>query len=319
MLLSREGIGEILSACGLPPEAFPRQFFGRALSRGRLSHAYLFIGSPDSGRRRFAQELAKAIFCKAGAPCGLCPSCLAVEHGNHAGVHRYGPDEGKTTVEISKVRDLEAKVHLRREDFLVAIIEDADRMSLPAANAVLKTLEEPTGSALMILLAESSGGLLPTIVSRCHRILFPVAKSAPAEEQAGEQAGKESSAEANGSLRAEAGDVDRAVDRALADLADPGFFSEREPRSWLSGHFPGETGSRDLVRSFLDRLIARGRAHWESGHCAPGGAPGDEVSGNEEMTARAMEELLDLRADLDRNVHPDLILEAVFALLSPPR
>ncbi len=301
----RAGGGEVLAACGLPPEAFPRQFFARALSRGRLSHAYLFIGPPDSSRRRFARELAKAIFCKSGAPCGGCSSCLAIEHGNHGGVFLYGPDEGKSTVEISKVRDLEERVHLRREDFLVAIIDEADRLSLPAANAVLKTLEEPTGSTLMILITESSGGLLPTIVSRCHRILFP-APCSPSDSARGP-------VPTDAAPQNQGRSLDGSLDRALAELAEPGFFADREPRSWLSGHLSGETNARELVRAFLDRLLHRGRALWASDF----EEGGEAARRNEEAARAVMEELLDLRADIDRNVHPDLVLEAVFALISP--
>jgi DNA polymerase III delta' subunit len=269
-----------LAASGLPEGSFPLDYFRRALSRGRLSHAYLFVGPAGSGRRRFALELAKAIFCRRGAPCGSCPSCQSIDHGNHPDLHVYRTAEGKGSIEIAEVREIGEKIHLRRAGFVVVIIEDADRMTVPAANALLKTLEEPTGEAVLILIAGSSGGLLPTIVSRCHRIPFP-----------------ESAADREGG----------AAPAPAASLEDPSAadFPQRDVKDWLGGLFPDAGSPREAVRLLLEALLARERARWTV--ASPGPAS--------EAAADRLARIADLRADLDRNVNADLVLEAALALL----
>lgn len=276
------GVDDLLPACGLPPGAFPREYFNRALGRGRLSHAYLFLGPSGSGRRRLALEVAKAVFCQRPVPCSDCPSCRSIEHGNHPSVHRYGGAEKGGTVEIDEVRDLSGRIHLRRSEFLVAIIENADRMTLPAANALLKTLEEPTGVALLILIAQSSGVLLPTIVSRCHRIPFPAPPASAAS------AGPPS--------------------RALEEMALPGFVTEKDPREWLTSAVPAAENLREAVRGLLDALLAVERGRW-----SPPGASGSLFSAHDPGAER-IEEILELLEDLDRNVNPDLVLEAALLL-----
>jgi len=279
--MSAEAAIEPLSATGLPQGALPLEYFRQALKRRRLSHAYLLVGPEGSGRRRFARELAKALFCLHGAPCGSCPSCAAVEHGNHPGVYVYGPGEDRNSIEIADVRSLAAKVHLRRADFLVSIMEEAERMTLPAANAILKTLEEPTGATLLILIARSSGLLLPTIVSRCHRIPFPSPPAAPVEE---------------GSALGEA---------LQREAAHPAFFAERDPREWL-GELSPAASLREAVRRLLDGLASAERACW---------SPPPVGTARGDPSARRLEELLELRSDLERNLNPDLVLEAALELV----
>jgi hypothetical protein len=287
---SAAGPEETLRSSGLPAGGFPREYFRRALARARLSQAYLFVGPEGSGRKRFARELAKAVFCSRGAPCGGCASCHSVDHGNHPGVHLYSVPEGKGSIDIEAVRDLAHRVHLRREDYLVAVIEEADRMGGPAANALLKTLEEPTGVAVIILIARSSGVLLPTIVSRAHRIPF-MAAAAPEEAPA---------------VPAEAREP---VQSALEEISKPGFFAGKDLREWLSGLLPGMQTNREAVRRLLDLMIAAEREGWTDG------GPGRPALLDFERKADRLEELMALRDDLDRNVHPDLVLEALFELL----
>ena len=278
--MSPGGADAMLAATGLAEGSFPLDYFRRALSRGRLSHAYLFVGPAGSGRKRFAMELAKAIFCRRGAPCGSCPSCMSVDHGNHPDLHIYRTAEGKGSIEIAEVREIGEKIHLRRARFAVVIIEEADRMTVPAANALLKTLEEPTGEAVLILITGSTGGLLPTIVSRCHRIPFP--------EGAGVVEG--------GAAPALTASLD---DPATAD------FTRRDVKEWLGGLFPDAGSPREAVRLLLEALQARERARW------PAALPGPASERQADRLAR----IADLRADLDRNVNADLVLEAALALL----
>jgi hypothetical protein len=260
-------------------QGLAKEVFQRALDRGRLSHAYLLVGPEGSGKRLFARELAKAIHCRAGSPCGSCASCLSIEHGNHPLVHRYGPAEGKSIVDIDTVRALEERMHYRAGGLVVAVLEQADLLNEPAANALLKTLEEPPGEALLILTARSAGTMLPTLVSRCHRIPF----TGPAGGAA--------------SLGPGAADLLRAP-------ADPGFHAREDPRGWLARLSPGEGAARDALRRVLDALIEEARGVLS----VPAGTALDAA-------LRRLEAWLELRHDLDRNVNPDLVLERLLRTL----
>lgn len=147
-----------------------------ALTRNRLPHALLFTGPPGIGKSMTARRLAMRIACTSthGIPCGECPGCQRVIAGSHPDLAMLGVPRGKKEIGIEQARHLKRFVHLhavtaRRK---MAIIDDADRLSLSAQNALLKTLEEPPGNALLVLISSSPGALLPTIRSRCQVIVF---------------------------------------------------------------------------------------------------------------------------------------------------
>lgn len=263
----------------VPGHETVKRYFRRAIETGRLSHAYLFLGPDGSGKRLFARELSKALFCREGVACGECPPCRAIEHGNHPDVDAYRPAEGKTAIEIDAVRELCARTCYKREGVGVAILERAELLSEPAANALLKTLEEPPGSFVIILTAQSAGTLIPTIVSRCHRVLF----SSPAEVR---------------------GALPEPVAFLLADLRRKDFFAGFDPREWISRLPDSEDigTSRGRVRRLLEVLADAGRSRLLAGD-----------SGTWDLSLRRLERIVELRADLDRNVHPELVLEAAIA------
>lgn len=267
----------------IPGQENAKEYFRRALERGRISHAYLFVGPQGAGKGLFARELAKLLFCEAGEPCGLCPSCASIEHGNHPSVYVYGPAPGKQIIDIDTVRELSERTHYRTSKVLVSILERADLLNEPAANALLKTLEEPLGDAVLILTARSEGSLLPTIVSRCHRILFT-----------------------RGS--AERPPLPPGMRDALETAAAPGFHAHGDARSWLTGLFPDEESPRQALRRLLDAMAEEERSILGSAEGAALDDSWGRVAG-----------ILDLRQDIERNVNTDLILEKVFRLLAGPR
>ncbi|MDQ7794418.1 MAG: DNA polymerase III subunit delta' [bacterium] len=147
----------------------------RWVAGGRLAHAYLFCGPPGMGKLGAARELAKLLNCERSAPgafCGCCPSCLRIDRGNHPEV-RVVAAEGATT-KLGQVREVCRELHLRPAfgHRRVYILEDADRLTTEAANALLAVLEEPPGHAVLVLLASHAQALLPTIVSRCQTLSF---------------------------------------------------------------------------------------------------------------------------------------------------
>ncbi len=152
----------------------------RAWSGGRLAQAYVFAGVSGVGKRTTALALAQAVNCLAptGGPeadaCGACSACRRIAAGQHPDVMLIGPAEDKTVITIDQVRLLGTQAALRAYEgrSKVWILDPADQMQEAAANALLKTLEEPAGSALFVLLCTAVSALLPTIRSRCQEVRF---------------------------------------------------------------------------------------------------------------------------------------------------
>ena len=148
----------------------------RAVHRQRLHHAYLFVGPEGTGKRTVATALAAAVQCPEGAgdACGECSSCRCIDNRNHPDVHWLEQRKGKRDITIEQVRELQRELVLHCFSGMkkIAIIDPLTLMNLHAQNALLKTLEEPPGESLLILVAESTGGVLPTVLSRCLRLRF---------------------------------------------------------------------------------------------------------------------------------------------------
>ncbi|OGR26737.1 MAG: DNA polymerase III subunit delta' [Desulfuromonadales bacterium GWD2_54_10] len=152
------------------------EVFRRALSSGKTSHSYIFEGPPGCGRRKTALALIQALFCeyRADDACGTCSSCLKVQSGNHADVNLIEPLPDKRDISIDQLREMQRVLALRPYEAprKACLLEPAERMSVNAANSLLKTLEEPPGNAIIILLSENADMLLPTIRSRCQLVRF---------------------------------------------------------------------------------------------------------------------------------------------------
>ncbi|MDD5285559.1 MAG: DNA polymerase III subunit delta' [Desulfuromonadaceae bacterium] len=148
----------------------------RSLRSGKTSHSYIFEGISGCGRKKTALAFIQAQFCRVlpDDACGGCPSCRKVAGGNHADIHFIEPLPDKRDISIDQLRAMQRELSLRPYEAprKCCIIEPAERMSVNAANSLLKTLEEPPGNALIILLTENAGMLLPTIRSRCQLIRF---------------------------------------------------------------------------------------------------------------------------------------------------
>lgn len=150
----------------------------RALATGKLSHAYLFHGIDSSGMLQTAVALIEAIFCNGTDGCGECPSCRKVAGLRHPDLHHLQPDGA--FIKIDQIRELQKELSYRPFEApkKACIIEAADKMNISAANAFLKTLEEPSGNAILILITTHVDAVLPTVLSRCQQLRFP---SLPAE------------------------------------------------------------------------------------------------------------------------------------------
>lgn len=147
-------------------------FLQRALMSGKLAHAYLFEGIEGCGKHSVALALVEALFCGGAEGCGSCPSCRKMATRQHPDLHLVEPDG--TFIKIDQIRELQRELTLRPYEAprKACIIDGADRLNPAAGNALLKTLEEPPGDALLILTTANPGGVLPTIISRCQRLSF---------------------------------------------------------------------------------------------------------------------------------------------------
>ena len=157
-----------------------RDFLVRAVSSGRSSHAYLFLGASGAGKLDAAWALAQALLCEEGG-CGVCDSCQRVARRTHPDVHFLAP-ESATGYLIGQTRELLSDVALApiRARRKVYIVSRADQLRANSANALLKTLEEPPDNVTFVLLAQSADLVLPTIVSRCQCVPFRMLSEAQA-------------------------------------------------------------------------------------------------------------------------------------------
>ncbi|MBI1321868.1 DNA polymerase III subunit delta' [bacterium] len=154
--------------------------FRKLLKAGRLPHALLFVGPPSVGKTLFARTLAQGLLCDTNppetiAPCGHCPSCKQVEAETHPDFIVARRPEDKSDLPIKVIREeVCAKLALKpmMGKYRVAIVEDADELTTQAANAFLKTLEEPGPGSVLILIGSNPDAQLETIVSRCQVVRF---------------------------------------------------------------------------------------------------------------------------------------------------
>lgn len=160
----------------------PVAILTRALANNALAHALLFSGEEGIGKKATAQALAAAVQCReqgAAGGCGHCNSCRKAAAGNHPDVHLETAEGDE--IKIDQIRQIQADLSLRpfEGESKVLIVDGAERMNSAAANAFLKTLEEPPGESLIILVSAMPHSLLPTIRSRCQEIKFqPLARPA---------------------------------------------------------------------------------------------------------------------------------------------
>ncbi len=167
----------------LPEQERGIQLLQRSLVSGRLAHGYLFTGDGLGTLEILGRNLAKTLNClqpvrsSSGVAIDCCDQCLAcrkIESGNHADVHWVRPESKSRVIVIDQMRELMQEIFLKPTEaqYKVGAIVAADRLNVQAANAFLKTLEEPPPRSILILLSTDPQRLLDTILSRCLRLSF---------------------------------------------------------------------------------------------------------------------------------------------------
>lgn len=182
----------------LPPWMMPNwDRLARARASGRLPHALLMAGPRGVGKRLLVDRLVRALLCTRlrddGTACGYCPDCLLVRAGSHPDLVwvRPDPDSKSGEIPIEAVRELTDRATLTagRGGPILMAIDPADRMTTAAANALLKTLEEPPGPVLLCLVAEQPDRLPATVRSRCQLLMQRLPPRDQAAQWLGAQAG----------------------------------------------------------------------------------------------------------------------------------
>ncbi len=150
------------------------QILKNAIHNKRVPHAYLFVGIEGIGKKLTALAMAKALNCNNYQldSCGQCHSCEKIDLNNHLDVNILEPDGD--VIKIDQIRGLKEELHYKSFEGgkKVYIINNAEKINLQAANALLKVLEEPSKNSVLILIAANDCQLLPTIISRCQKLKF---------------------------------------------------------------------------------------------------------------------------------------------------
>lgn len=199
-------------------QPYVRDFLRATVSSGRVSHAYLFCGPAGSNKTVAAYAFAQGIMCPKGPKgprggmCGACDACSRILRRKHPDVRFFAP-EGAAGYLVEQVRSIVADTSLApiQAQRKVYILDRVDLLGTQAANAFLKTLEEPPADVVLILLARTRESVLPTIVSRCQVVPF---RTIPVSEAAGivVQNSGASAQQARVALQACDGSLTRAVE-----------------------------------------------------------------------------------------------------------
>lgn len=297
----------------------------RSISMGRVSHAYLFSGIEGCGKKKTALAFVQAVFCGKDEACGVCPSCKKIASGQHPDLHILEPDGA--FIKIDQVRELQKELSYRAFEApkKACIIDGAEKLNQSSGNALLKTLEEPPGDALMILITPERSAVLQTILSRCQTIEFQPLPAQLVEERlvrdhfapetarvaaslSGGSLRRGSEIAADGVLEGRVGFLERVLALNLKEIGT--LFAAAEE---FAADKEGLPGFLELLLSFLrDVLIYRSTpdalANADLAHLVAREAERCP----EPRIMELIEQLIAMRRMLVRNVNARLALEVFF-------
>jgi DNA polymerase III subunit delta' len=297
----------------------------RSITMGRVAHAYLFSGIEGCGKRKSALAFVQAVFCGKEEACGVCSSCRKIASGQHPDLHILEPDGA--FIKIDQVRELQKELSYRPFEApkKACIIDGADKFNLSSGNALLKTLEEPPGEALMILIAPERSAVLQTILSRCQALSFQplpagliegrlVREGFPAEAArvaatlSGGSLRKGVEIATDGVLEGRGSFLARIIALNLKDVAS--LFAAAEE---FAADKEGLPGLLELLMSFLrDILIYRSTPEALANADLEQLIAREAARCSERRVMELIEQLVAMRRMLARNVNARLALEVFF-------
>jgi DNA polymerase-3 subunit delta' len=243
-----------MSAAPMPWHAGHWQRLQERRRRDAMPHALLVAGPAGLGKRAFVRRFAQGLLCERaqdGEPCGGCRSCLLFAAGTHPdfaalglGLRKDGAQ--RSEIVVDQVRELSARLAMASQfgGWQLAVIDPADAMNAAAANALLKTLEEPSAQTMLVLVADAPWRLPQTIRSRCQRIEF----AQPARGEALAWLAGQGVDDAEAALAAAGGNPGL----ALAWAKQGALELRREVRKDLAALAAGRGETMEVVRRWLD-------------------------------------------------------------------
>jgi len=300
----------------------------RALARDRVAHAYAFLGPAGVGRRLAALALGQSLLCRDGG-CGGCSACRRVAAGQHPDcrvITATPPAEnprGTPAIRIEDIRAVEHGAALTAHEgpYKIFVLDEADRMTAEAAQALLKTLEEPPLRTVLILILANPRALPPTVLSRCQHIRFrPLAEPEIArllEERGVEPALARRQARVSGgqvglALTADLTSLDARETAALALLRTP---RARQPGRLDEANLDRDRGTvagylEVYLRFCRDALCLQSGADPSLLFDPDRGELAEVAAGTPRVALiAALDVLREARVALDGNVSPRLCLE----------
>jgi len=292
-------------------------FFLRRLEQNRLAHALMIEGPAGSGKQALANAMVAKLLCSEDQPeaCGQCRSCKLLTGGAHPDRFDIQPEEGSDVIKVDQVRVLIASLYLTSSVSArkVACIHPADSMNMAAANALLKSLEEPVGDAVLILVCSVPGRLPITIRSRCQSVVVSQPDSQPVLDWL-EKSSSKSRAEVTAALQAAGGSPLRAA-RYIDSPESDAYGQVQEGLATLLVH----PGSVSLVSARLGELNPDDLWRWlsmsmgEAVKSVMTGSAAKWVPAGKQLLAKSLLEL-QKQADFNRRlsttpIRGDLLLQ----------
>ncbi len=313
-----------------------QEMFANAVRRKRLGHAYLFAGPHGVGKKLFALELAQTLLCERSSStqfeaCGECSGCRQVLSNSHPDLMRVSLPEGKTELPIDLFigsADKRGREGLCHELSLspmhgghrIAIIDDAEKMNVASANALLKTLEEPGPGAVLILLANDPDQVIQTIRSRCQSVFFGTLEPPVISQIVRQQGITENETQIEQAVRRSDGSVENAIrwlqqaeqqnnidTEELAKILARGSFRAEElakiGEAILEQSKSDPGSQREAAKSIIENCL-----NWL--HLAITNANGNQIQ--QDCWADALEQCFEAFEQIDRRASVTTVLDTFY-------